>query len=140
MRILDSVNFNIEVMDYVSDFQMVYEVDKGVHVKQFDLLLQNSGLQKQVLAGLLGMDPRTIDNYRKQSKKFAPLEGELLLKLERLFDFGISIYESKEEFLQYLESPAYAFDQKRPMDFLNTCTGVDLVMQALQRIVHGYVA
>lgn len=127
-------------MDIVSDFQMVYEVDKGVRIGQFDRLLLKSGLQKQVLAGLLGLDPRTIDNYRKQGRQFGALEGELLLKLENLFEYGGSIFESKEEFLLYLNSPGYAFDHKKPMAFLNTCTGVDLVIQALQRIAHGYVA
>ncbi len=126
-------------MDYVSDFQVVYQVDKGVHIRQFDLLLQKSGFQKQILAGLLGLDPRTIDNYRKQGKKFGALEGELLLKLDILFDFAGSIFESMDDFRQYLDSPVFAFDQKKPMAFLNTSTGVDLVMQALQRIAHGYV-
>jgi putative toxin-antitoxin system antitoxin component (TIGR02293 family) len=127
-------------MGMVEDFLMVYEVDRGVHIKRFDDLLQKSGLQKQVLAGLLGLDPRTIDNYRKQDKKFGALEGELLLKLDRLFDLGESIFEDMESFRLYLTSPGYAFDQKKPIDFLNTFTGVELVSQALQRIAHGYVA
>lgn len=127
-------------MNIASDFQVIYQVDKGVHIKQFDLLLQKSGFQKQILAGLLGLDPRTIDNYRKQGKKFRALEGELLLKLDMLFDVAGSIFESVEDFRQYLDSPVHTFDQKKPIAFLNTCTGVDLVMQALQRIAHGYVA
>jgi putative toxin-antitoxin system antitoxin component (TIGR02293 family) len=127
-------------MGMAEDFLMVYEVDRGVHIKRFDDLLQKSGLQKQVLAGLLGLDPRTIDNYRKQDKKFGALEGELLLKLDRLFDLGESIFEDMESFRLYLTSPGYAFDQKKPIDFLNTFTGVELVSQALQRIAHGYVA
>ena len=121
------------------DFQVVYQVGQGVHVNRFDQLLEKTGLQKQVLAGLLGMDPRTIDNYRKQSRSFAALEGELLLKLESLFEFGFEILESKEDFKAWLSSPAFALNDKKPIDFLNTSTGVDLVEQALQRIAHGYV-
>lgn len=128
-------------MGMVADYlEVVYQVGKGVRITKFDMLLEKSGLQKQVLAGFLGLDPRTIDNYRKQDKKFGALEGELLLKLDLLFEFGGSIYESMDDFLQYLEAPAYALDQRKPIDFLNTCSGVDLVMQALQRISHGYVA
>jgi len=128
-------------MGIVEDYlEVVYQVDKGVSIKKFDMLLEKSGLQKQVLAGLLGLDPRTIDNYRKQNKKFGALEGELLLKLDNLFEFSGSIFESMNDFRQYLEAPAYVFDQRKPIDFLNTCSGVDLVMQALQRIAHGYVA
>ena len=128
-------------MGIVEDYlEVVYQVDKGVSIRKFDMLLEKSGLQKQVLAGLLGLDPRTIDNYRKQNKKFGALEGELLIKLDILFEFSGSIFQSMDDFRQYLEAPAYAFDQRKPIDFLNTCSGVDLVMQALQRIAHGYVA
>jgi putative toxin-antitoxin system antitoxin component (TIGR02293 family) len=128
-------------MGIVEDYlEVVYQVDKGVSIRKFDMLLEKSGLQKQVLAGLLGLDPRTIDNYRKQNKKFGALEGELLIKLDNLFMFSGSIFQSMDDFRQYLEVPAYAFDQRKPIDFLNTCSGVDLVMQALQRIAHGYVA
>ena len=128
-------------MGIVEDYlEVVYQVDKGVSIRKFDMLLEKSGLQKQVLAGLLGLDPRTIDNYRKQNKKFGALEGELLIKLDNLFEFSGSIFQSMDDFRQYLEAPAYAFDQRKPIDFLNTCSGVDLVMQALQRIAHGYVA
>lgn len=121
------------------DFQVVYQVGQGVHVRRFDQLLEKSGLQKQVLSVLLGMDPRTIDNYRKQGRSFAALEGELLLKLDSLFDFGLEIFESNEDFRAWLSSPAFALNNRKPMDFLNTSTGVDLVEQALQRIMHGYV-
>ena len=121
------------------DFQVVYQVGKGVHVTRFDQLLEKTGLQKQVLAGLLGMDPRTIDNYRKQSRSFAALEGELLLKLDSLFDFGGDVFGSNEDFKAWLYSAAFALQDRKPIDFLNTSTGVDLVEQALQRMVHGYV-
>ena len=121
------------------DFQVVYQVGQGVNVSRFDQLLEKTGLQKQVLAALLGMDPRTIDNYRKQSRNFAALEGELLLKLDSLFDFGLDIFESTDAFKAWLSTPAFALQDKHPIDFLNTSTGVDLVEQALQRIAHGYV-
>jgi len=121
------------------DFQVVYQAGQGVHVDQFDQLLEKSGLQKQVLAALLGLDPRTIDNYRKQGRSFAALEGELLLKLDSLFDLGADTFESREAFRGWLSLPAFALNQKNPMDFLNTSTGVDLVEEALLRIVHGYV-
>ena len=91
------------------DFQVVYQVGKGVPINFFDQLLEKSGLQKQVLAGLLGMDPRTIDNYRKQNRSFAALEGELLLKLDSLFDFGVDVFGSNEDFKAWLYSPLLRF-------------------------------
>ncbi|MBT0811541.1 DUF2384 domain-containing protein [Litoribacter ruber] len=127
-------------MGIVNDFQVMYEVDRGVSISRFDMLLESSGLQKQVLAGLMGLDPRTIDNYRKANKRFGALEGELLLKLHGLFEFGQEVFEGKDAFLQYLSSPSYAFREKRPLDMLNTFTGVELVSRDLHKIAHGYVA
>src|SRR5690554_3061188 len=92
-----------------ADFQVVYQVGQGIHVNQFDQLLEKSGLQKKVLSALLGMDPRTIDNYRKQGRSFAALEGELLLKLDSLFDFGVDVFGSNEDFKAWLYSPLLRF-------------------------------
>lgn len=121
-----------------SDFNMVYQVDRGVHVSKFDQLLEHSGLQKQVLANLLGLDPRTIDNYRKQGRNFPPLAGELLLKITQLFGVGEEVFGSVEAFRDWLAAPSEVFDQRSPMTFLNTSTGVVLVQQALLRIAYGY--
>ncbi len=121
------------------DLQVVYEVDLGIHVSRFDQLLLRSGLQKQLLAGLLGLDPRTIDNYRKHDRRFGALEGELLLKLERLFEYGSAIFESPEAFKEWLSLPSFALNQKPPLSYLNTSTGVDLVEGALDHIEQGYV-
>ena len=122
----------------VSDFTMVYQVDRGVHVAKFDQLLEHSGMQKQVLANLLGLDPRTIDNYRKQGKNFPSLEGELLLKITQLFKVGEEVFGGVEAFREWLNAPSHAFDQRKPLAFLNTSTGVVLVQQALLRIAYGY--
>lgn len=122
----------------VSDFHMVYQVDRGVHIAKFDQLLAHAGLQKQVLANLLGLDPRTIDNYRKQGKNFPALEGELLLKITQLFKVGEEVFGGVEAFREWLNASSEAFDQRKPLSFLNTSTGVVLVQQALMRIAYGY--
>ncbi|WP_158856946.1 type II RES/Xre toxin-antitoxin system antitoxin [Lunatibacter salilacus] len=122
----------------VSDFHMVYQVDRGVHVAKFDQLLEHSGIQKQVLANLLGLDPRTIDNYRKQGRNFPSLEGELLLKITQLFKIGEEVFGGVEAFRDWLNASSEAFDQRKPITFLNTSTGVVLVQQALLRIAYGY--
>ena len=117
---------------------MVYQVDMGVHVSKFDQLLQHSGMQKQVLANLLGLDPRTIDNYRKQGRNFPSLEGELLLKITQLFKVGEEVFGGVGAFRDWLDVSSEAFDQRKPMTFLRTSTGAALVQQALLRIAHGY--
>jgi len=120
-----------------SDFNLVYQVDSGVHVSKFDQLLEHSGLQKQVLANLLGLDPRTIDNYRKQGRNFPSLAGELLLKITQLFSVGEEVFGSVEAFRDWLAAPSEVFERS-PIKFLHTSTGVVLIQKALLRIAYGY--
>lgn len=105
----------------------------------FNLLLQESGLNMGALCQLLGVDPKTIDNYRRVNKPFDTLKGELLLKLSHLFKLGAEIIGSTEDFKAWLHIPAGEFNNKLPIFLLATSTGVDLVEKQLERIGQGYV-
>lgn len=120
-------------------YTLINNAHQGIEVSYFDRLLEKTGIGKGVLASLLGVDPRTIDNYRKSNKRFDTLEGELLLKLDGLFDFGEEVFEEMSEFMEWLSKNSVGLENRRPLDLLSTSTGVDLVRDELMRIEHGYV-
>lgn len=130
----------METVKIKDDFSLINTVHEGVEINLFDNLLKKTGIQKGVLASLLEIDPRTVDNYRRNNKRFDMLEGELLLKLDRLFDFGGEVFEAMDEFREWLTHSAEGLGNQKPLDLLNTSTGVDLVHDELTRIEHGYVA
>lgn len=127
---------NLQIND---DYNLINHVLLGIEINYFDNILEKTGIQKGILASLLGIDPRTIDNYRKNNKRFNVLEGELLLKLGRLFDFGEDVFEDMSEFMEWLTANSIGLGNKRPLDLINTSTGVSLVSDELMRIEHGYV-
>ena len=127
---------NLQIND---DYNLINHVLLGIEINYFDNILEKTGIQKGILASLLGIDPRTIDNYRKNNKRFNVLEGELLLKLGRLFDFGEDVFEDMSEFMAWLTANSIGLGNKRPLDLINTSTGVGLVSDELMRIEHGYV-
>ena len=57
-------------LDLSDSFAIVSTAHHGIGIHYFDQLLETTGIQKGVLAALVGVDPRTIDNYRKHQKKF----------------------------------------------------------------------
>lgn len=128
----------METLKIKDDYSLVNNAHQGIGISYFDNLLNKTGIQKKVLASLLGMDPRTIDNYRKNNKQFNTLEGELLLKLDRLFEIGNEVFEGMEKFKEWLTTPSIGLGNTKPLYFLNTSTGVDLVHEELVRIEHGY--
>lgn len=129
----------MDTLKIQDDYSLINNALQGIEVTYFDHLLERTGIQKGVLASLLGVDPRTIDNYRKNNKRFDVLEGELLLKLGSLFDFGEEVFEEMSEFMEWLSKNSVGLGNKKPLDLLNTSTGVGLVYDELMRIEHGYV-
>lgn len=121
------------------NYTLISTAHAGISIHYFDRLLEMSGIQKGLLAFLIGIDAKTVDNYRKNDKKFDVLEGELLLKLERLFTLGEEVFEDMKEFREWLQIYSKSLGNKKPIELLNTSTGVDLVYDELMRIAHGYV-
>jgi putative toxin-antitoxin system antitoxin component (TIGR02293 family) len=121
------------------DYTLIDAAHEGISIGYLDKLLQVSGMQKGLLASLIGIDVKTVDNYRKNAKKFDVLEAELLLKLERLFLFGEEVFEDMKEFREWLGINSISLCNKKPIELLNTSTGVDLVYDELLRIANGYV-
>lgn len=130
---------DLRSLDLTSDFSLVSHAHEGIGIQYFDQLLETTGMAKGLLASLLGVDPRTIDNYRKHQKMFDTLEGEQLLKLARLFLFGEEVFERMEDFRRWLDVESIGLGKIKPIAMLNTSTGIDLVHDELKRIEEGYV-
>ncbi len=122
---------------FQDEMSIISTANQGIGINYFDKLLERTGIQKGLLASLVGVDPRTVDNYRKNDKKFDTLEGELLLLLGRLFNYGEEVFEDMNDFKLWLQMKSRGLGNKKPIDFLNTSTGVDLVYDELKRIEFG---
>jgi uncharacterized protein (DUF2384 family) len=85
------------------------------------------------------LSARTISNYKEQKKSLEPLYSEHLLKLIALFEKGEEIFGSIDEFNYWLKKPFWDSDEK-PIDWLVTSGGVDLVTEEIDQLAQGYPA
>ncbi|MDO1451712.1 hypothetical protein Q0590_35895 [Rhodocytophaga aerolata] len=60
------------------DYTLIDAAHEGISIGYFDKLLQVSGMQKGLLASLVGIDVKTVDNYRKNAKKLMFWKGAIL--------------------------------------------------------------
>ena len=72
--------------------------------------------------------------YKRQ-----PLYSEHLLKIIALFNKGEEIFGTIDEFSYWLNKPFWGSKQK-PIDWIVTSGGVDLVMDEIDKLAHGYPA
>ena len=132
---------NIEGLVVVKDnLQLVHLRDEGVDVQYFRNLQDYASLPKADLAHFVGVDPTTVDNYRKNNKKFTGDSAEKLLKLHRLFALGEELFGSTDEFTDWLHMPSPGLEGQKPVELLHSITGIGEIEKQLNRIIHGYVA
>lgn len=117
--------------------QLALSARQGVAAVLFYSFAHSIKMPEKTLAQLLHTHPRTISNYREQQKKLNPIESEHLLKLIALFTKGEELFGNVDEFNYWLQKPFWDSNEK-PIDWLVTPGGVDLVCDELSRLAHGY--
>lgn len=122
------------------NLRLIHLRDEGVDVQYFGALQSHTSLSKTALAYFIGVDPTTIDNYRKQKKKFTGDSAEKILKLHRLFALGEELFGSTHAFIDWLYMPSPGLEGEKPADMLHSITGMGEIEKQLHRIIHGYVA
>ena len=110
---------------------------QGVTPGLFYSFANSIKMSEKNLASLLHTHPRTISNYKEQQKNLDAVSGEHLLKLIALFIKGEQIFGNIDEFNYWLQKPFWN-NMEKPMDWLITPGGVDLVSDELDRLAHGY--
>lgn len=128
----------LKSLDITSDEAIFFAARKGVRPTVFYHFAKTSQLPEKELARLINLSARTISNYQERQKPLARVESEHLLKLIALYNKGETLFGSVAELNQWLHKPFWNRDD-RPIDWLDTPSGVDLVMAELDRIAHGYV-
>jgi len=121
----------------MDDYSLVKKARKGVKTEVFYSLADAINMSEKTLASIINLSPRTISNYRDQEKQLDANYSEHLLKLISLYQFGREVFGNLEDFGLWLDRPFWNSDD-RPMDFISTPGGVDLVREEVEKLALGY--
>ncbi|RYE27157.1 MAG: DUF2384 domain-containing protein [Sphingobacteriaceae bacterium] len=123
----------------INNEQIFKTAISGVHTNVFYDFADTIKMHNKSLAWLLHLSPRTISNYHQNKQTLEPLQGEHLLKLIALFNKGVELFGTIDEFNYWLNKPFWN-EKEKPIDWLITPGGIDLVVQELDRLGYGYPA
>lgn len=121
----------------VNNYALVSSAHKGVSTKVFYDFADAVKIPEKTLAAIINLSARTISNYKEKKKDLEPLYSEHLLKLIALYKKGEEIFGSIDEFNYWLKKPFWNSEQK-PIDWLVTSGGVDLIMEEIDKLAQGY--
>ena len=125
---------NLELRD---PYNLVGIARKGVKPKVFYDFAEIIKMSERSLAGIINLSSRTLSNYKEQQKSLEPTFSEHLLKLILLFEKGEAVFGNIDEFNYWLKKPFWNA-KERPLDWLVTPGGVDLLIKELEKLAQGY--
>ena len=124
-------------LDIVSNYSIVFSARKGVKAEIFYDFADTIKMPEKNLAFIINLSARTISNYKIKRKNLEPLYSEHLLKIIALFKRGEEIFGTIDEFSYWLNKPFWNEKQK-PIDWIVTSGGVDLVLDEIDKLAQGY--
>lgn len=134
--------YGAKAIDVTQFFQNTYTVnntiEKGVSITLFDDIQRLVQFSEEKLADILSLSTKSIQRYRKEKGfRFKPIHSEKLIELAEVATFGLQVFDSKDQFHAWLDTPSFALANNKPADLLHNSYGIKLVMEELNRIEHG---
>ena len=122
----------------VSDTRdLIERVEKGFPYRAFENLLARLDVSPTELIELLQIPQRTLTRRRKAGR-FAADESERLLRLSRVLDTAVELFEGdRKGSVVWLRSPNRALNGETPLVMSKTEIGAREVENLIGRLEHG---
>jgi len=130
---------SLKITDFFQNsFAVNNTIESGVTFKFFDDIQGLIHFSEQKLAEILSLSTKSLQRYRKEKDfRFKPIHSEKLIELAEVATFGISVFDTEEQFQLWLNTPNFALGNKKPTELFTNSYGIKLVMEELNRIEHG---
>ena len=112
---------------------------RPVKASAFDRFALWLGMPGRALAEALGISTTTL-HRRGAARRLAPRESEKLVRTARVLARAILAFGDTELARGWLSDESPALGGRKPVDLLDTSTGVELLLTELGRIEYGVYA
>ncbi|MBI3509684.1 MAG: DUF2384 domain-containing protein [Bacteroidetes bacterium] len=132
--------YSIPDLESFSQENLMTFAEQGITYGIFNQITHRIPLSVEDWAGFLHLSERTLHRYRKYKLKFDPLHSERILELVLLFNKGVRVFGSEENYFTWLSSANISLGGKSPRSLLGSSVGISLIKDELSRIEHGVLA
>jgi len=127
-EIFDNENLNTQM-------DLVLLSRKGVSMKILKKIQTFTSLSNKDISQILPVSERQLVRYAADHILRKDISSHLI-QLVELFDKGHDVF-GKEKFQNWIRSKIIVLEDKRPIDFMDTPIGINLLEDILGRIEHG---
>ena len=119
--------------------RLIYKSRAGLSMYQINQLVKRYDLSLKEIASILHLSERTLQRYAP-SDLLSPESSERALRLQRLYEKGAAVFGTLDNFTNWMKSQVLIFKNEKPISFLDTIFGFELLEDELGRIEHGIFA
>ncbi|NLN32864.1 MAG: DUF2384 domain-containing protein [Flavobacteriaceae bacterium] len=95
------------------------------------------GLSDEIISKWLNITTRTYRNYKTKDTEIKENTKEHIVSILSLYKHGMEVFSTKDEFENWLTLPNPFLDNKAPMDFMDTISGIQLIDNRLTAMEFG---
>ena len=118
------------------DFDLIKLTREGVKKSSLKTLATYLGISMDVMSGLLHTSYRNLQR-KDDDTVLDTLKTERVIELATFAQRGIDVIGQKEAFAEWVQSPIVALGNKKPLDFLDTSFGINILLKILGRLEQG---
>ena len=123
----------------ISEKDFLVGARKGIQKSTLLSIARESGLTLKELSTYLRISTRSIQD-KDPSQLIAPGPSERALYIAKLFKQGIEIFGSQDKFHNWLNTENAVMGREKPASYLDTFSGIQLVLDELNAIEYGFSA
>jgi putative toxin-antitoxin system antitoxin component (TIGR02293 family) len=123
----------------ISDKDFLTGARKGIQKSMLLAIAKEAGLTLKELSSYLRISTRSIQD-KEPSQLIAPGPSERALYIAKLFKSGNDLFGSKDKFRNWLNTENSVMGGEKPVSYLDTFSGIQLVMDELNAIEYGFPA
>lgn len=113
--------------------ELIDRIRVGVKKDDWKQLIASIGSTEKEFEYIL---PTSISSMQKKSV-YGRETSERIYELARLFGLGYEVFDSKEDFKEWLLTPSSPLGNKKPFDFLDSSFGFEMVENEIIRIKYN---
>jgi putative toxin-antitoxin system antitoxin component (TIGR02293 family) len=143
-KIEKKTHFNIksEKITYTTFFEnkmlIIYAIRQGLPYDLFTKIKELTPFTEDDWADYLNLSKKTLQRHSNETDYyFKPIHTEKIIELAEVTNYGKEVFDSKEQFYLWLNTPSFAMGDLKPAELLKDSYGKEMVMAELNRIEHG---
>jgi putative toxin-antitoxin system antitoxin component (TIGR02293 family) len=113
--------------------------EEGLPKQSLVIFMKKINLDERRLFSYLDVTRRALDNY-KPNERLRLYVSDRLIHLAELYVKGKELFDSFENFNEWLNRPSIDLGGEKPLERIHTRKGVDDLIHVLGRIEHGILA